>query len=104
MDFTSRIYPLSLSWRAVTLSHTGTLAGNGARDRGSHGVKRVDSVMRKIRPGEEVRFQGERWVVSRIEPDRPQPYRLLRKTADGARVVCVSRDDLHKSGKYVRPA
>ena len=59
--------------------------------------------MRKIRPGEEVRYQGERWVVSSIDGSRTRPYRLLRTTAAGTEIRWATETDLKHPESYVRP-
>lgn len=58
--------------------------------------------MRKIRPGEEVRFQGERWTVSRIDPDRTQPVRLLRTAPGGTEIRWATEAELRHPESYVR--
>lgn len=59
--------------------------------------------MRTIRSGEEVMYRGQRWVVSRIEPGKLSPYRLLRTEVDGPRIAWAEPAEMERIGAYVQP-
>jgi hypothetical protein len=50
--------------------------------------------------GEEVLYNGERFVVAGIDPSRPYPYRLLATTPKGARIVWAKADQFAKLANY----
>ena len=49
--------------------------------------------------GEEVVYEGERYVISAIEGSRGR-YRLLATTPAGARIVWAAHGDLAKMARY----
>ncbi len=53
--------------------------------------------------GEEVLYQGERYVISTASPRPPYQYRLLATTPDGAKVVWAMHADLGKLERYTKP-
>lgn len=53
--------------------------------------------------GEEVLYEGERFVVSEKSPEPPHRYRLLATTPRGARMVWARHEQLQKMGSYTRP-
>ncbi len=53
--------------------------------------------------GEEVMFQGKRYVISTASPRPPYQYRLLATTPEGARVAWAMLSDLGKMDNYTRP-
>jgi len=53
--------------------------------------------------GEEVIFQGKRYVISTASPRQPYQYRLLATTPEGARVAWAMRSDLGKMENYTTP-
>lgn len=59
--------------------------------------------MRTIRSGEEIIYRGKRWVVSRIEQNRPAPYRLLRTESDGPRIAWAGVQEIARIETYVKP-
>lgn len=52
--------------------------------------------------GEEVLFDGVRFVVSEKSADAPFRYRLLATTPRGARVVWARHEQLRKIESYTR--
>lgn len=57
--------------------------------------------MQTFTVGEEVLFEGERYVVSSIDRTDGR-YRLLATTPDGARVVWAPAAGLRKMERYTR--
>ncbi len=53
--------------------------------------------------GEEVLYQGHRYVISTAPARPPYRFRLLATTAEGARVAWARPEDLHKIERYTRP-
>lgn len=53
--------------------------------------------------GEEVLVDDVRYVVSTIEGDPPERFRLLATTPTGAKVLWVAANELRKIDVYVRP-
>ncbi|HRP45993.1 MAG TPA: hypothetical protein PLT07_00460 [Trueperaceae bacterium] len=53
--------------------------------------------------GEEVLYQGERYVISTSSPRPPYQFRLLTTTPEGARVVWAAASELTKMERYTRP-
>lgn len=53
--------------------------------------------------GEEVHYQGKRFVISRVLAGPPQRYRLLATTPDGALVVWAAESGLEKIERYTKP-
>ncbi len=53
--------------------------------------------------GEEVLYQGERYVVSTASPRPPYQYRLLATTEEGVKVQWALAADLTKMERYTRP-
>jgi hypothetical protein len=52
--------------------------------------------------GEEVLYQGERYVISTASPRPPYQYRLLATTPEGAKVQWALAADLTKMERYTR--
>ena len=52
--------------------------------------------------GEEVLFQGERYVIAGVDPTRPYPYRLLAVAPSGTRFVWASHESLAKIDAYTK--
>lgn len=59
--------------------------------------------MRTILPGEEVRYRGQRWMVSRVDPARMNPYRLLKSGPSGTEVRWVPEAEIARIDTYVTP-
>lgn len=53
--------------------------------------------------GEEVLFQGKRYVITTSSPQAPYRYRLVATTPEGSRVVWARQEDLHKMEAYTTP-
>jgi hypothetical protein len=53
--------------------------------------------------GEEVLYDGERYVVSELRTGQPYSVRLLQTTRSGARMPWVKPGDLRKIESYTRP-
>ena len=53
--------------------------------------------------GEEVLYEGERFVVSERSAEPPYRYRLLATTPRGARMVWARHEQLDKMRAYTRP-
>lgn len=53
--------------------------------------------------GEEVLFEGRRYVISTAPAQAPYRYRLLATTPAGARMVWARAEELHKLEAYTRP-
>ncbi len=53
--------------------------------------------------GEEVRFDGRRYVVSQIDPSFVKAYRLLRTTPRGMDFQWVDAAQLEKMKAYTTP-
>ncbi|HLV11791.1 MAG TPA: hypothetical protein VKY42_05015 [Trueperaceae bacterium] len=53
--------------------------------------------------GEEVLYEGERYVITLRQPQPPYRYRLVRTTADGPEVRWALGDDLAKITAYTEP-
>jgi hypothetical protein len=53
--------------------------------------------------GEEVLYDGERYVVSELRPGQTYQVRLLQTTSSGARMPWVEVSDLRKIEVYTRP-
>ena len=53
--------------------------------------------------GEEVLFEGQRYVISTAPAQPPYRFRLLASTPAGARVTWARVEDLHKIESYTRP-
>lgn len=53
--------------------------------------------------GEEVLYEGERYVISTSSPRPPYKYRLLATTPAGARVVWAVASELTKMERYTKP-
>ncbi|MGL4612267.1 MAG: hypothetical protein ACRCYY_21745 [Trueperaceae bacterium] len=52
--------------------------------------------------GEEVLYDGERFVIWGMSDDEPKRYRLLATTKQGMKIVWVSLNDLDKISKYTK--
>jgi hypothetical protein len=50
--------------------------------------------------GEEVLFEGERYVIWGISEDEPKRYRLLATTNKGAKMLWVNPNELQKMRRY----
>lgn len=50
--------------------------------------------------GEEVLYEGERYVIWGISEDEPKRYRLLATTNKGAKMLWVNLKKLHKMRHY----
>ena len=63
--------------------------------------------MRTYSVGEEVLFDGERWVVSQTlrgsDPEAPLRYRLLATSPGGARFAWALPHQLHDMSSYLEP-
>ncbi|MBX3144112.1 MAG: hypothetical protein KF813_10180 [Trueperaceae bacterium] len=53
--------------------------------------------------GEEVKYEGERFVISQASERLPLRYRLLSTTPEGARMIWASPDELQKMSRYTTP-
>ncbi|HEX7039159.1 MAG TPA: hypothetical protein VF202_03490 [Trueperaceae bacterium] len=53
--------------------------------------------------GEEVLFEGERYVITLRQPQPPYRYRLVRTTPRGPEVAWALGDDLEKITAYTEP-
>jgi hypothetical protein len=53
--------------------------------------------------GEEVLYDGERYVIWGMSEDEPKRYRLLASTTKGAKIVWASPKDLEKIRSYTNP-
>lgn len=53
--------------------------------------------------GEEVKYEGERFVISQASARPPQRYRLLSSTPSGARMVWATAAELEKIARYTTP-
>jgi hypothetical protein len=53
--------------------------------------------------GEEVLFEGERYVIWGISEDEPKRYRLLATTSKGAKMLWVNPNELQKMKHYTEP-
>jgi len=53
--------------------------------------------------GEEVLYEGRRYVISTAPAQAPYRYRLLATTPAGARMVWARAEELHKMETYTRP-
>ena len=53
--------------------------------------------------GEEVIYDGERYVITLRQPQPPYRYRLVRTTAYGPQLTWVEADDLSKISAYTEP-
>jgi hypothetical protein len=53
--------------------------------------------------GEEVLYEGERYVVWGITDGEPKRYRLLATTNQGAKILWVNPKDLEKIRDYTEP-
>ncbi len=53
--------------------------------------------------GEEVIYDGERYVITLRQPQPPYRYRLVRTTAGGPQLAWVEGDDLRKISAYTEP-
>ncbi|HEX7021208.1 MAG TPA: hypothetical protein VF171_00015 [Trueperaceae bacterium] len=56
--------------------------------------------MARFTIGEEVLYDGDRYVLAAIDTHRPNPYRLLATTRSGARFVWAHEGDLRKIRSY----
>ena len=50
--------------------------------------------------GEEVLYNGERYVIWGISEDKPVHYRLLATTKQGAKIIWASLNDVEKIKRY----
>lgn len=53
--------------------------------------------------GEEVLYEGRRYVISTAPAQPPYRYRLLATTQQGAKMVWATQQQLHKMEDYTRP-
>ncbi len=53
--------------------------------------------------GEEVLYEGRRYVISTAPAQPPYRYRLLATTPAGARMAWARAEELHKIDAYTRP-
>ena len=53
--------------------------------------------------GEEVLFDGHRYVITTASARPPYRYRLVSSTPEGARMTWARPEDLHKMESYTRP-
>jgi hypothetical protein len=53
--------------------------------------------------GEEVLFEGDRYVIWGISENEPKRYRLLATTNQGAKIIWANPKDLEKILKYTNP-
>jgi hypothetical protein len=53
--------------------------------------------------GEEVLYDGERYVIWGISEDEPKRYRLLATTKQGAKMLWVNPKNLQKIRHYTDP-
>ncbi len=53
--------------------------------------------------GEEVLFEGLRYVISTAAAAAPYRFRLLASTPEGARIAWARPEDLEKMTRYTRP-
>lgn len=53
--------------------------------------------------GEEVLHDGERYVITLLQPRPPYRYRLVRTTRDGPQVHWVHANELSKMESYTTP-
>lgn len=53
--------------------------------------------------GDEVRYDGRRYVVSTIDESRPKPYRLMRTTPTGVQFAFATHDQLKRVAVYTTP-
>lgn len=58
--------------------------------------------MRTFQVGEEVLYDGRRYVISALHPDEPYHYRLLATTPDGARMVWANAESLKRIESYTK--
>lgn len=52
--------------------------------------------------GEEVLYDGERYVVWGMSDEEPKRYRLLASGKGGAKIVWVAHEDLAKLERYTK--
>lgn len=53
--------------------------------------------------GEEVMYEGERYVITLRQPQPPYRYRLVRTTAHGPEVAWARGEELDKIKAYTEP-
>ncbi len=53
--------------------------------------------------GEEVHYNGKRFVISQLASGPPARYRLLATTPEGTSFVWAPADGLQKIERYVKP-
>lgn len=53
--------------------------------------------------GEEVLYQGRRYVITTASAQPPYRYRLVATTPEGASITWARADQLHKMESYTRP-
>ncbi|MEJ2290904.1 MAG: hypothetical protein P8Y13_07665 [Deinococcales bacterium] len=53
--------------------------------------------------GEEVLYEGRRYVITTAPAKPPYRYRLVATTPEGARLVWARPEQLHKIDAYTRP-
>ena len=53
--------------------------------------------------GEEVMYEGERYVITLRQPQPPYRYRLVRTTSRGPVVAWAVADELEKIRSYTEP-
>lgn len=53
--------------------------------------------------GEEVLFEGRRYVITTANAQPPYRFRLVATTPEGARIAWARAEDLSKIESYTRP-
>ncbi len=53
--------------------------------------------------GEEVLYQGQRYVITTASAEPPYRFRLVASTPTGTRVTWARPEQLHKIESYTRP-